>query len=123
VVSLQPKDLGAAGESRESILASIIASILPKLPDNINYEEAYERMRSGDGNPLKIVMMQEISRYNKLLDMVRHILVELDKGLKGLVLIGEPEEAMLNEILINKTPESWKYAYHSMKPLSSWVMD
>jgi hypothetical protein len=55
--------------------------------------------------------------------MVRHCLVELDKGLKGLVLIGEPEEAMLNEILINKTPESWKYAYHSMKPLSSWVID
>lgn len=123
MVSLQPKDLGAAGASRESILASIIASILPKLPDNINYEEAYERMRSGDGNPLKIVLMQEISRYNKLLDMVRHCLVELDRGLKGLVLIGEPEEAMLNEILINKTPESWKYAYHSMKPLSSWVID
>jgi len=67
VVSLQPKDTGAAGESRETVLANIIQSIIPKIPDNINQEEAQERMRSGDGNPLKIVLMQEIARYNILL--------------------------------------------------------
>merc|ERR1711935_78205 len=70
VVSLQPKDTGAAGESRETVLANIIQSIIPKIPDNINQEEAQERMRSGDGNPLKIVLMQEIARYNILLTSV-----------------------------------------------------
>jgi len=50
-------------------------------------------------------------------------LIELDKGLKGQVLIGDKEEKMLNDMLENKVPESWKYAYHSMKTLSSWVTD
>jgi len=67
--------------------------------------------------------MQELARYNGLLVVVRTTLTELDKGLRGLVLIGEKEEIVLNDIFENKVPYSWKYAYHSLKPLNSWITD
>lgn len=46
-------------------------------------------MKPQDQNPLKIVLVQEISRYNKLLRLVRKNLVDLEKGINGLVLISE----------------------------------
>lgn len=123
IICLQPKEGGEQGNSKQNVLGAIIDGILQKIPENINYDEAYARNRPGDGNPLKIVLMQEISRYNLLLEVVRSNLFELDNGLKGKVLIGDREEVMLNSIFENKVPPVWKYAYHSLKPLNSWVAD
>lgn len=123
IVSLESGSNEGPGESRESILSGIISSLIPKLPEDINYDEAYDRNRPGDGNPLKIVLMQEISRYNILVNIVRSCLFEQERGLKGLVLIGDREEKLLNDIFENKVPSEWKYAYHSLKPLNSWILD
>jgi len=38
-------------------------------------------------------------------------------------LIGDAEEAILNDISDNKVPSTWRYAYHSIKPLNSWILD
>lgn len=52
-------------------------------------EEVYDKVKPQDQNPLKIVLVQEISRYNRLLSTVRKSLIDLDKGISGLVLISE----------------------------------
>jgi dynein heavy chain len=49
--------------------------------------------------------MQEISRYNKLLNTVRNSLVNLDKGLSGLVLISEDLELIMYSLFDNKVPQ------------------
>lgn len=67
--------------------------------------------------------MQEISRYNRLLSTVRNSLSNLDKGLSGLVLISEDLELIMHSVSENKVPELWKFCYHSIKPLSSWIND
>jgi len=46
-----------------------------------------EKVKPQDQNPLKIVLIQEISRYNRLLRQVRKNLQDLEKGINGLVLI------------------------------------
>lgn len=53
----------------------------------IDEDEAYEKVKPQDQNPLKIVLMQEITRYNKLLKFVRKNLTDLERGINGLVLI------------------------------------
>jgi len=83
VISLSPKEEGSGGESRETVLMGVIQQLIPTIPENLNYEEAWEKNRPNDGNPIKIVLMQEIARYNVLLDKVRGTLLDLEKGLKG----------------------------------------
>ena len=83
VISLSPKEEGSDGESRESLLMKTIQHLLPTIPENLDYAEAWDKNRPNDGNPIKIVLMQEIARYNVLLDKVRNTLIDLEKGLKG----------------------------------------
>lgn len=80
-------------------------------------------MKPQDQNPLKIVLIQEISRYNRLLKLVRKNLQDLEKGINGLVLISEELEKVMLSLFENKVPEKWKFAYYSLKPLSLWMFD
>lgn len=60
-----------------------------QVDEPIDEEDAYEKIKPQDQNPLKIVLLQEIARYNKLLKFVRKNLVDLERGINGLVLISE----------------------------------
>lgn len=86
-------------------------------------QEVYDKVRPQDQNPLKIVLIQEITRYNKLLNKVRSSLINVDKGIKGLVLISEELEKIMQSLYENKVPDSWKFCYHSLKTLVSWIDD
>lgn len=67
--------------------------------------------------------MQEIARFNTLLSKVKVQLEQLERGIKGLELISEELEQMMENLLLNRVPQGWKFLYHSLKPLSSWVTD
>ena len=83
----------------------------------------YEKVKPQDQNPLKIVLVQEISRYNVLLKFVRKDLLDLQNGLNGSVLISESLEKVMESLYENKVPLKWKFAYYSLKPLSLWMLD
>lgn len=73
---------------------------------------------------MNTVLIQEVIRYNKLLETVRQTLNDLLKALKGLVVMSQALETMANSIYINSVPELWaSKAYPSLKPLASWVTD
>lgn len=65
----------------------MISELLNQLDEPIDEDDAYEKVKPQDQNPLKIVLMQEIARYNRLLKFVRKNLIDLDRGIQGLVLI------------------------------------
>ena len=75
--------------SAEDKVKEIIAELLGQVDEPFNEEEVFEKVKPQDQNPLKIVLVQEISRYNKLLGLVRKNLTDLEKGINGLVLISE----------------------------------
>ncbi|CAN0221029.1 unnamed protein product [Ectocarpus sp. 6 AP-2014] len=73
---------------------------------------------------MNTVLVQECIRYNKLIDVMEQSLPELQKALKGLVVMSGELEAVGKAIALNAVPESWEAkAYPSMKPLSAWVAD
>jgi len=110
--------------SRETKVAQVIKDLLEKIPEEINLEEVQEKINPQDeSNPLKVVLVQEIARYNKLLLFVRMSLINLDKGICGLVLISEDLEIIMESLYEGKVPMSWKFCYHSLKPLQSWIED
>lgn len=49
--------------------------------------------------------------------------MNLDRGISGLVLISEELEKVMQSLYENKVPEEWKFCYHSLKSLYSWVDD
>lgn len=54
---------------------------------------------------------------------MRSSLNQLEKGIKGLVLISPDLEAVLTSLFENKVPKSWAKAYFSLKPLATWMRD
>lgn len=69
------------------------------------------------------MLLQELARFNTLLVLVRQELDALDRGIKGLDLISEELEQVMENLLLNRVPANWKFLYHSLKPLNSWMQD
>jgi dynein heavy chain len=71
---------------------------------------------------MNVVLVQEVSRYNRLLKVIHTSLKACILVLKGQVITTKETEAILDSIFSNKIPEAWqKRAYPSLKPLKSWI--
>ena len=63
-------------------------------------------------------------RFDKLQALLKRSLGELQKAIKGLVVMSGELEGMYTNLLNNQVPVLWeKAAYPSLKPLGSWVVD
>jgi dynein heavy chain len=73
---------------------------------------------------MNTVLIQEVGRYNKLLSIMHKSLYELQRALKGLVVLSADLEAMADACFDQRVPSLWaKTAYPSLKPLGSWYKD
>uniref|UniRef100_A0ABM5EJD6 Dynein axonemal heavy chain 2 isoform X2 n=1 Tax=Pogona vitticeps TaxID=103695 RepID=A0ABM5EJD6_9SAUR len=124
LLSLQPQTTpsGAAGQSREDKVLELSADVLSKIPEEIDYEGT-RKVLSTDPSPLNVVLLQEIQRYNSLLQVIRSSLVELEKGIQGLVVMSTDLEEIFNCIFDARVPPMWERAYPSQKPLAAWTRD
>ena len=76
-----------------------------------------------DPEPLKTVLFQEVDRYNKLLKKMRSTLIDLQRGIQGLVVITPELEGIFASLLNGSVPKAWSFCYPSLKPLGSWMRD
>ena len=76
-----------------------------------------------DENPLNVVLVQEIQIYNILLNVLLTSLEQLEKGIKGLVVISPELESIMQFLFESKVPRQWGFAYFSLKPLAVWIRD
>lgn len=97
--------------------------MLSLLPDTIDYEEAFMKINPSDQNPLKVVLLQEITRHNLLIDVVHSSLINLEKGIHGIMLISEDLEIVYDNLFLNRVPKIWGFCYYSLKNLHSWMHD
>ncbi|KAK2860339.1 hypothetical protein Q7C36_004505 [Tachysurus vachellii] len=126
LLSLQPQvtSIAATGEglSREDKVLELSADVLQKIPAEVDYEET-RKLLQDDPSPLNVVLLQEIQRYNILLHTIRMSLTELEKGIKGLVVMSSSLEETFQCIHDARVPPLWEKAYSSLKPLASWTRD
>lgn len=67
---------------------------------------------------LTTVLLQEMERFNALLDLMRLTLDTLSKSILGLVVISKELDDMYTALLNNQIPSNWQAkAYPSLKPL------
>ncbi|CDQ86290.1 unnamed protein product [Oncorhynchus mykiss] len=128
LLSLQPQVTSgatagaAAGPTRENKVLELAADVLQKIPGLIDYEGT-RVLLADDPSPLNVVLLQEIQRYNALLHTIRSSLIELEKGIKGLVVMSSSLEETFHCIFDARVPPLWVKAYPSLKPLASWTRD
>lgn len=72
----------------------IIRPIMEGLPDIVDVQ-ALKVKHIKDDSPLTVVLVQEITRYNILLNIMHISLEKLDRGIQGLVVISPDLEDML----------------------------
>ncbi|KAA0178391.1 hypothetical protein FNF27_00240 [Cafeteria roenbergensis] len=123
---------GAAGapksltpDEQVRVVAEGIASRLPgMLTRKGSSETTFAKIADGSMNSLGVFCAQEMDRFNVLIHEVRSSLLELEKAIKGLVVMSPALETMYQAFLFQKVPPAWEAAaYPSLKPLASWIED
>lgn len=122
MISMQVQTLVSGEESREDKVARLAEDLLTKIPNPIDYERTVKIIGENQ-SPLDVVLLQEISRYNNLTIRIKSSLIELKKGIKGLVVMSTELEEIFNSMSENKVPSTWLSTYNSLKPLGSWSID
>eukprot|EP00752_Nemacystus_decipiens_P017827 g15983.t1 len=117
---------GDAGDTDAQVAegAKIIASRMPEPFDvRKGHEETFKKV-DGAMNSLGVFLGQEAVRFNGLVAVMRATLSELQKAIRGIVVMSGPLEEMYNCFLFQRVPPSWEKAgYPCLKPLASWTED
>uniref|UniRef100_A0A0A9VY83 Dynein heavy chain 2, axonemal n=2 Tax=Lygus hesperus TaxID=30085 RepID=A0A0A9VY83_LYGHE len=108
--------------SKEEKVLNLASDMLSKLPATINYDSTAERMGENK-TPLMVVLLQEIQRYNVLLDEIGKSLVDLQKGIKGFLVMSPSLENIFDCMYEGRVPAPWLKAYPSLLSLGSWSRD
>ena len=123
-LSLQPRSAGGAGKSWAEILEELAKDIAHRMPPEFDIEKALILFPVRYDESMNTVLTQELIRFNRLIEVVASSLKEIQKAIKGLVVLSAELEAMGNSMVIGKVPVLWsKVAYPSLKPLGSWTTD
>lgn len=122
LVALQVQESASGGQTKEEKVSQLAGDILSKIPEPIDYENT-SKLIGPIKKPLDVVLLQEIERYNVLLVSMKIGLEDLQRGIKGLVVMSSELEDIFNSMFEGRVPVAWTSAYPSLKPLGSWARD
>ncbi|GLC47993.1 hypothetical protein PLESTB_000047400 [Pleodorina starrii] len=115
---------GGGGSSAEERVAAVVAECLARLPPEFDVEAIQRRWPVKYEESMNTVLVQEASRFNKLLAVLHDSLANIRLAIQGLLVMSSELEAAFSSIAINQVPELWKRrSYPSLKPLGSYLDD
>jgi dynein heavy chain len=116
---------GADVEANVAVVAQDIQDRLPAILDIENsHPTTFALVEGGAMNSLGTDLAQEILKYNRLLRVMLSSLKDLQRAIKGLVVMSSQLEEVFFSVYFNQVPKMWAAkAYPSLKPLGSWVYD
>lgn len=130
VLSIQPRESGGGGgKSSEEIVMEIAMDQAGRVPLPLTEETGHATTftiseETGLMNSLGTCLTQEMARFNGLLKKLGSSLKDVQKAIKGTIVMTADLDAMFASMLINMLPPMWSGVnYPSLKPLSSWFED
>ncbi len=101
VISIQPKSSSAGGKSREQIITEISIDLAGKTPLPFDLEMVTNKFPTEYTESMNTVLTQEVIRYNKLLVVMAEMLKNVQKALKGEVVMSEELDKMATSLFNN----------------------
>lgn len=128
ILESQTKISNTTESTNDAIVMEVLNKIKTLLKGAINLDDIKTDLMTQDAKdrvlPLTTVLLQETERYNKLLNLIHGNLIDLEKGIKGLIVLSESLEEIYETILLNQVPKLWsKNGYLSTKSLAAWIDD
>jgi dynein heavy chain len=122
LLNLLPRTTSFEGMTPDQIITQKCASVLGLIPPPFEVESIQKRFPVSYENSMNSVLLQELFKYNKLIEKVTTSLRQLQKAIEGLVMMSEELDEVYGKMINNKVPDAWHaQAYPSVKPLMSWV--
>ncbi len=130
VLRIQPKIASTgSGKSADDIVQEYITDLTNRLPlvlDTLTAKKDLLVTIPGTSllPSLCTVLLQEMERFNKLINVVGNTLDQLSKAISGQIVMSQELDDMYISVLNGQVPENWgRVAYPSLKPLFSWYVD
>jgi len=129
IISTQPKAGGTGdGEGPDQVVSNLVEMIQNKMPPRLLKNGAdpstFAVDEAGAMNSMGTFLLIEMAKFNKLLARIDKTLGEMDRAIRGLVVMSADLEGMYSAFLYQRVPDLWSsVAYLSQMPLGSWFKD
>ncbi|KAJ3020398.1 UNVERIFIED_CONTAM: Dynein heavy chain 7, axonemal [Siphonaria sp. JEL0065] len=115
---------GGGGKSSDEIVTEVATDILNRIPRTFNLEAAVAKYPVNYNESMNTVLIQEMIRFNRLIQIILVSLVNVQKAIRGLVVMNAELEELCKSILISRVPSMWaSKSYPSLKPLGAYITD
>jgi len=124
LLETQPKDTsGGSGVSREdTVKEKIEKDLLPVIPNDFNFIEVDDKLKILKGGPRQIVqdkqmnlmplnifLRQELDRFQKILNIVRSMLIAMVDAIEGSTIMTPELVAAIDAIFDFRVPYKWQF--------------
>lgn len=129
IISVQPRTGGAVGgKTTDQVVEELAIELAGKMPNLLTEEGAAGVTFAKDGegtlNSLGTFLSIEMGKFNKLLKKMRSTIHELQRAIKGLVVMSAELDGMYTALTLQRVPDVWaSVGYLSLKPLGTWFKD
>lgn len=115
---------GSGLKSNDEIIIEVSVDILTRVPPPFNLEDAASKYPVNYNESMNTVLVQEMIRFNRLIQVILVSLVNVQKAIKGFVVLSPDLEEVCKSMLVGRVPAMWvAKSYPSLKPLASYIND